>query len=57
MEKVMIKRNVLGGKTHVVGQEDLAELDHVRVEQPRVVDQLAADVLLLFCWFEVGERK
>ena len=32
-------------QTHVVGQEDLAELDDVRVQQPRVVDQLAADVL------------
>lgn len=40
-------------QTHVVGQEDLAELDDVRVQQPRVVDQLAADVLREFGVFKV----
>ena len=41
--------------THVVGQEDLAELDDVRVEQPRVVDELAADVLFFVSLFLLKE--
>jgi len=44
-------------ETHVVGQEDLAELDDVRVEQPRVVDELAADILFLFVFFFLEEEK